>query len=77
MVRCMSDFEYYAPMALKINTKADGLQPFLFNVGQYYLHKHCEAMLDKYGKIRIIISKARQIGFSKYVGGSRLLANVI
>lgn len=69
MIRCMSDFEYYAPMALKINTKADGLQPFLFNVGQYYLHKHCEAMLDKYGKIRIIICKARQIGFSTYVGG--------
>lgn len=67
--RCMTDYRYFAESCLKIKTKTQGLLPLKFNRAQIYLHNTAELMISKYGKVRIIIVKARQQGLSTYVEG--------
>ena len=68
-LKCMNDFEYFANSSLKIKTKTEGLKPFIFNNAQNHLNGLANKMTEKYGKIRIIICKARQQGLSTWVEG--------
>ncbi len=69
VLRCMTDFPYFARSCLKIKTKIKGLQPFKFNRGQKYLQDVADWMISEYGKVRIIIVKGRQQGLSTWVEG--------
>lgn len=61
------DFNWYAPRALKIRTKTEGLLPFKLRKYQLkYLH-HLETFDE--GIIRSIVLKPRQAGFSTVVAG--------
>ena len=67
--RLYKDFEFYAGKALKIRTKDAKVVPFKLNRAQKRL---LDAALDQWertGRIRIVILKARQLGFSTMVGG--------
>ena len=67
--RCMTDFKYFSHACLKIKTKTDGIQPFIFNRAQNYLNSLADQMIERYGKVRIVICKARQQGLSTWVEG--------
>jgi hypothetical protein len=63
------DYQFYAKSAIKIRTKENDLQQMRFNSPQEKLHAAIEAQRQETGKVRIIILKARQQGFSTYVHG--------
>lgn len=63
------DYEFYAKHAIKIRTKENDIKPMLLNAAQRKLHEAIEAQRAATGKVRIIILKARQQGFSTYVHG--------
>jgi hypothetical protein len=65
--KCITNFNFFAHTCLSIKTKTEGLQQFKFNKAQQYLDKCVNDMLEKYGKVRIIIVKGRQQGLSTYV----------
>lgn len=67
--RCMGSFPYFARSCLKIKTKTEGIKPLIFNRAQQYLQEVADWMTEKYGKVRIIIVKARQQGLSTWVEG--------
>ena len=69
MQRLKDDFEFYARNCLKIRTKDDGIQPFILNDAQLYIHKKLEEQKKATGKIRAIILKGRQQGASTYIEG--------
>lgn len=69
IARCLDNFEYYAANHLKIRNKQGELQPFVMNPAQQLVHKKLSAQLRDTGRIRAIILKARQLGFSTYVAG--------
>jgi hypothetical protein len=67
--RLFEDFEFYANKALKIRTKDAKVVPFKLNRAQKRL---LGAILDQWhetGRVRVVILKARQLGFSTMVGG--------
>lgn len=64
---CMYDFEYFAKTCLSIKPKVGPLQNFEFNKAQIYLDKVVNDMIEKYGKVRVIIVKGRQQGLSTWV----------
>ena len=66
-VRCMHDFEYFSNTCLKIKPKTGGLVPFEWNKAQKYLSKIVDDMIERYGKVRVIIVKGRQQGLSTWV----------
>tara|TARA_Y100001973_G_C5202120_1_gene338675 strand:+ start:1624 stop:3165 length:1542 start_codon:yes stop_codon:yes gene_type:complete len=63
------DFEFYARNCLFIRTKDAGLQPFVLNDAQKYIHSRIEKQIKETGKCRAIILKGRQQGASTYVEG--------
>ena len=63
------DFSFYAARALRIRTKHAGMQPFLFNRAQRYLHQRVEEQLRRTGRVRILALKGRQQGISTYWEG--------
>lgn len=63
------DFTHYAPRCLKIKTKASKIVPFELNKAQRFAHEKLEAQRAATGKVRALFLKARQQGFSTYVGG--------
>jgi len=63
------DLSKYAPACLKIKGKDGKLLPFAFNHAQIQLHAALEKQKRETGKVRALILKARQQGFSTYVGG--------
>lgn len=63
------EFPYYAPRCLKIKTKSGATIPFELNFAQRYAHGLMEEQRKRTGKVRALILKARQQGFSTYVGG--------
>lgn len=67
--RLYDDFEFYARHAVKIRTKDNEVRSMAFNAPQQKLHAAIEEQRKKTGKVRIIILKARQQGFSTYVHG--------
>lgn len=64
-----SDFRFYAKYHLKIRTKSGDIQPFIFNHAQDMLDAFIAKQINDMGKVRILILKARQQGFSTYTGG--------
>lgn len=66
--RLKGDLPEYARLCLKIKTKAGTINSFVFNKAQLELHKALEKQLAETGKVRALILKARQQGFSTYVG---------
>lgn len=67
--RLYDDFEFYAKNAIKIRTKDADVRPLVLNEPQKKLHAAIEAQRKATGKVRIIILKARQQGFSTYTSG--------
>ena len=65
----MEDFPFYARNCLKIRTKDKGLQPFILNSAQEYIHNKIQEQIDKTGRVRVILLKGRQQGASTYVEG--------
>ena len=63
-----SDFELFAKEQIRIITKnaSQGFVPFVFNSAQSLINKKLEAQLNKTGKVRAIVLKARQQGISTY-----------
>lgn len=62
------DLPHYAETCLKIKTKSGALDHLKLNKAQRYLHAKLEEQRAKTGRVRAIILKARQQGFSTYVG---------
>jgi hypothetical protein len=54
---------------LQIRTKDNGLQKFVLNKAQEYIHAKLEEQRKETGRVRAIILKGRQQGSSTYVGG--------
>lgn len=67
--RLRDDFEHYAARCLKIRTKGGAIVPLILNRAQRYVHERLEAQLRETGKVRALLLKARQQGFSTYIGG--------
>lgn len=67
--RLRSDFPLYAGRCLKIRTKSGAIKPLTLNRAQRYVHERLEAQKARTGKVRALVLKARQQGFSTYVGG--------
>lgn len=65
----IENFPLYAETALKIKTKGDGVQPFILNRAQKYIHEKVEGQLHVLGYVRVLILKGRQQGCSTYVAG--------
>lgn len=68
-LKLKDDFVFYARNCLKIRTKNEGIQAFVINDAQEYIHNRLEQQRQETGKIRAIILKGRQQGASTYVGG--------
>jgi hypothetical protein len=67
--KLIEDFEFYSRHCINIRTKDGESKPFVFNGPQRKLHAAIEAQRNTTGRVRIIILKARQQGFSTYVHG--------
>lgn len=63
------NFHDYAENALKIRTKDSKIVPFAFNTAQLKLDNLIEKLKKEKIPIRIVILKARQLGFSTYTEG--------
>lgn len=63
-----ADFPRYAETCLKIKTKSGSLVNLQLNKAQQFAHDQMEEQKRKTGKVRALILKARQQGFSTYVG---------
>jgi hypothetical protein len=68
-LKLYEDYAFYAKNAVNIRTKENDLRKLTFNAAQQKLHKAIEDQRERTGKVRIIILKARQQGFSTYVHG--------
>lgn len=68
-LRLKYDYPHYAAKCLKIRTKSGDVEPFILNDSQLYLHRKIENQKLRTGKVRILLGKARQTGFSTYIGG--------
>lgn len=68
-LRLRDDFPHYASKCLKVRTKAGSIAPFKLNQSQAYVHQKLEEQKAKTGKVRALILKGRQAGFSTYIGG--------
>lgn len=64
-----TDFPYYAENCLKIKSKAGEIVPLHLNRAQQYVHERIEDQLSRTGKVRVLLLKARQQGFSTYIAG--------
>ncbi len=65
--RLRNDLPLYAGECLKIRTKAGRTEPLIFNRAQRYVHQRLEEQRAKTGKVRALLLKARQQGFSTYI----------
>lgn len=62
------DIPTFAATHLRIKTKAGKIETLHLNRAQQHVHERLEAQLAETGKVRALILKARQQGFSTYVG---------
>lgn len=65
--RLRDDFPFYAKNSVKIRTKEGEVKPFVLNGPQEKLNAAINEQVRATGKVRIVILKARQQGFSTYV----------
>ncbi len=64
-----TDFPRYAAECLKIRTKSGRIEGLTLNRAQRYVHQRLEEQREKTGRVRALLLKARQQGFSTYIGG--------
>lgn len=62
------NFPHFAAKCLKIRTKSGAIHPLSLNTAQQYVHERLERQRAETGKVRALILKARQQGFSTYIG---------
>ncbi|WP_163869565.1 hypothetical protein [Myxococcus eversor] len=67
--RLKDDFPHYSSRCLFIRTKKGGVEPFVLNAAQTYLHKRLAEQLRVTGRVRALIVKGRQQGCTTYVQG--------
>jgi hypothetical protein len=67
--RLRTDLPLYAETCLRIRTKSGKIEPLKLNRAQRYVHEKLEEQRAKTGKVRALLLKARQQGFSTYIGG--------
>lgn len=67
--RLRDDFVAYAPECLQIKAKSGKLIPLHLNRAQRYVHERLEQQRAETGRVRALLLKARQQGFSTYIGG--------
>ena len=58
----------FAESCLVIKTKAGSVMPLKLNKAQQYVHQRLEEQKARTGKVRALVLKARQQGFSTYIG---------
>lgn len=68
LARLRTDLPLYAEHCLRIRTKSGAVEPLTLNKAQRYVHKRLEEQRAKTGKVRALLLKARQQGFSTYIG---------
>lgn len=68
LAKLKADLPFYAAECLKIRTKSGDIQPFVFNREQRFLHERLEEQKARTGRVRALVLKARQRGFSTYIG---------
>lgn len=64
-----TNFDYYAPRALKVLPKGTSVVPFVMNKSQQFVHDHLEDQMARKGRIRALVVKGRQQGMSTYAEG--------
>lgn len=62
-----TEFPKYAGLCLKIKTKEGRIVPLVLNRAQLFVHEKLEEQRRTTGRVRALILKARQQGFSTYV----------
>ena len=67
--RLRTDFPLYATECLKIRAKSGAIVSLTLNRAQRYVHQRLEEQLARTGKVRALVLKARQQGFSTYIAG--------
>jgi len=67
--RLFEDFTFYSKHALRVRTKQGEVKPFTLNAVQQRFNVEVEDQRKRTGKVRKIILKGRQQGFSTYVSG--------
>jgi hypothetical protein len=66
--RFRTDLQYAAKTNLKIKAKSGQQLPLILNKAQLYVHSRIEEQRERTGRVRALILKARQQGFSTYIG---------
>lgn len=66
--RYRADHPLFAAACLKIKSKSGAQVPLILNKAQLYVHERLEEQRAATGKVRALILKARQQGFSTYIG---------
>lgn len=61
-------FPDFAKQCLKVRSKEGPLVPFIMNQAQIYAHNKVQAQVENTGKVRAATLKARQQGFSTWIG---------
>lgn len=67
--RLRTDFPMFAARCLKIKDKAGQLCPLHLNKAQRFLHDRLNEQMARTGRVRALLLKGRQQGFSTYIGG--------
>lgn len=63
------DFPHYASKCLRIRTKTGGIETFVLNQAQRYIHEKLEKQRKEQGFVRAVILKGRQQGCSTLIEG--------
>lgn len=63
-----TDLPLYAERCLKIRAKSGAVEPLSLNRAQRFVHEKLEEQRAKTGRVRALLLKARQQGFSTYIG---------
>lgn len=66
IINALTDLPTFAENFLKVRSKSGKISPFVFWRGQQFLHERLEAQLKKTGKVRAVLVKGRQGGYSTY-----------
>lgn len=66
--RFREDHPFYAEKNLKIKAKSGQQLPLILNKAQRYVHEKLEEQRRRTGRVRALVLKARQQGFSTYIG---------
>lgn len=69
LAKLRTDFPLYAGKCLKIKAKSGQIVQLELNRAQTFLHERLEAQKARTGKVRALLLKGRQQGFSTYIGG--------